>query len=131
MTARVDRLKKLLAVQEQLKALHETRHAGFVAQAAGAKQEAADLVDRFNADDSLANFFPDVYHRRIGAALLREQANRTLAQTEAGRVATATLRTNMVERAHNEVRRKDDREKSDRDRLDMIGLMPPADRRGK
>ncbi len=31
--SRRDRLKKLVVVQEQLKALHETRHAGFVAKA--------------------------------------------------------------------------------------------------
>jgi len=130
-TSRLDRLKKLLAVQEQLKALHETRHAGFVAEAAGARREADDLVDRFNADDSLANFFPEIYHRRIGAALVREEANRAMAQTEATRVATATLRTNMVERAHAEVRRKNDREKGDRERLDMLGQLPPAERRGK
>ena len=35
MTTRRERLKKLVAVQEQLKALHETRHAGLLANAVG------------------------------------------------------------------------------------------------
>jgi hypothetical protein len=118
---RLDRLKKLLAVQEKLKALHQTRHAGFVAEASAAKEDASDLVDRFNADDSLSGLFPEVYHRRIGSALAREEANRELARTEAARIATATVRTNMVERSYREVRQKDDREKGDRERLDMIG----------
>ena len=37
MTTRVERLKKLLTLQEQLKAMHELRHAGFVAEAVAAK----------------------------------------------------------------------------------------------
>ena len=104
MASRLERLKKLLAVQEQLKALHEVRHAGFVAGAAAAKQEAADLVDRFNANDSLSALFPDIYHRSIGSARAREEANRILAKDEATKLATATARTNMVERSYREMR---------------------------
>jgi hypothetical protein len=131
MTSRLQRLKKLLAVQEQLKALHEVRHAGFVAEASAAKQEAADLVDRFNANDSLSALFPDIYHRRIGSALAREDANRGLAKGEAAKLATATARTNMVERSYREVRLTDEREKGDRDRLDLIAQRRPPTTGGK
>ena len=123
MTTRVQRLKKLLVLQEQLKALHELRHAGFVAEAVAAKQEAADMVDRFNADETMSALFPEVYHRRIGQALSREDANRKLATGEAAKVATATARTNMVERTYREARSADERERGDRERLEMISQL--------
>ena len=121
MTTRVERLKKLLALQEQLKAMHELRHAGFVAEAVAAKQEAADIVDRFNADDSMSALFPEVYHRRTGLALTREDTNRKLAAGEAAKVATAAARTNMVERTYREARAADERERGDKERLEIIG----------
>ena len=121
MTTRVERLKKLLALQEQLKAMHELRHAGFVAEAVAARQEAADIVDRFNADDSMSALFPEVYHRRIGSALTREDTNRKLAAGEAAKVATAAARTNMVERTYREARAADERERGDKERLEIIG----------
>ncbi len=122
MTDRVQRLKKLLVLQEQLKAMHEMRHAGFVAEAVAAKQEAAEIVDRFNAEDSLSALFPEVYHRKIGSALTREDTNRKLASGEAAKVATATARTNMVERSYREARAIDERERGDKERLEIIGL---------
>ena len=121
MTDRVQRLKKLLVLHEQLKAMHEMRHAGFVAEAVAAKQEAAEIVDRFIAEDSMSAMFPELYHRRIGAAISREEANRKLASGEAAKVATATARTNMVERSYREARAADERERGDRERLEIIG----------
>ena len=121
MTTRVERLKKLLTLQEQLKAMHELRHAGFIAEAVAAKNDAAELVDRFNAEESMSALFPEVYHRRIGSALSREDANRKLATREAAKVATATARTNMVERTFREARAADERERGDKERLDIIG----------
>ena len=121
MTTRLQRLKKLLTLQEQLKAMHEMRHAGFVTEAVAAKQEAADIVDRFNAEDSMSALFPEVYHRRIGSALTREDTNRKLASGEAAKVATATARTNMVERSYREARAIDERERGDKERLEIIG----------
>ena len=120
MTTRKDRLRKLVKVQEQLKALHETRHATFLTSAAAAEAEAKELVERFDADQSLAGLFPDLYHRRIANALVRQEANQESARQEAGLIATATARTNMVERAYKDVRRRDERERSDRERLDLI-----------
>jgi hypothetical protein len=121
MTDRVKRLKKLLTLQEQLKAMHELRHAGFVAGAVAAKKEAAEIVDRFDAEDSMSALFPEVYHRRIGSALSREEANMKLANGEAAKVATATARANMVERTYREARAADERERGDKERLEIIG----------
>jgi len=131
-TTRVQRLKKLLVLQEQLKAMHELRHAGFVAGAVAAKTEADELVDRFNAEDSLSGLFPDIYHRGIGQALSREQQNRRLAEGEADKVATATARANMVERNWRDARTADERERGDRERLEIIGqrLKPAGDGSG-
>ena len=121
MTDRLQRLKKLLVLQEQLKAMHEMRHAGFVAEAVAAKQEAAEIVDRFNAEDSMSAMFPELYHRRIGAAISREETNKKLASGEAAQVAAATARTNMVERSYREARVADERERGDKERLEIIG----------
>ncbi|MEW9804451.1 hypothetical protein [Mesorhizobium marinum] len=124
MDARVQRLKKLLVLQEQLKAMHELRHAGFVAGAIAAKQEAAEIADRFNADDSMSGLFPEVYQRRIASALAREDANLQSAGREAANVAAANARTNMVERNWREARGADERQRGDRERLEIIGHRP-------
>jgi hypothetical protein len=120
MTTRKERLRKLVTVQGQLKALHETRHAGFVSAAAADGQEAAELAARFDAQEPMSVLFPEVYNRRIGQALARQEKNLQLAREEADRIATATARTNMVERAYRDIRRQDDRDHADRERLEMI-----------
>ncbi|PWJ83706.1 hypothetical protein C7441_10898 [Pseudaminobacter salicylatoxidans] len=129
MSDRKQRLAKLVKVQRQLKALHETRHAGFLSEAAAAENEAVELVNRFDAKGSLSGMFPDVYHRRIGKAVARRQEQEELARTEAGKVAVATARTNMVERAYREVRQWDERQSADRDRLEIIERNAVADDR--
>lgn len=129
MSDRKQRLAKLVKVQRQLKALHETRHAGFLSEAAAAENEAVELVNRFEAEGSLSGMFPDVYHRRIGKAVARRQEQEELARTEAGKVAVATARTNMVERAYREVRQWDERQSADRDRLEIIERNAVADDR--
>lgn len=120
MTTRKDRLKKLVKVQEQLKALHETRRAGFLAAASTAGQETAELMQRFDAEGSLSVLFPELYHRRIAEAADRQVQNLESARREAGLLASAAARTNMVERAYRTARRDDERQKSDRDRLELI-----------
>ncbi len=120
MSARKDRLKKLVEVQEQLKALHEARRAGLLSEAANADTEARALMERFDDPDSLSSLFPDLYHRRIADALTCRDARLESAKVEAGLVAKATARTNMVERAYRDARRQDERQQSDRERLDII-----------
>ena len=125
MATRKERLKKLVSVQEQLKALHEMRHAGFLAEASSAETEAAELRERFDAEASLSALFPEIYYRRIDQALMRAATNIDLASEEAGRVATATARTKIVERAYREVSRQDERARSDRERLELIARGNP------
>lgn len=128
MTTRKERLRKLVRVQNQLKAMHETRHAGFLAEAAAAQNEAAELVGRFDAEDSLSSIFPDIYHQRIDKARARQVEQQQLARDEAGKVATATARTNMVERAYRDARLWDERLTADRERLDMVERKASEDR---
>ena len=80
MATRKERLKKLVSVQEQLKALHEMRHAGFLAEASSAESEAAELRERFDAEGSLSALFPEIYHRRIDQALMRAATERRARQ---------------------------------------------------
>src|SRR3954471_21453117 len=125
MATRKERLKKLVGVQEQLKALHEMRRAGFLAEASSAESEAAELRQRFDATDSLSVLFPEIYHRRIDRAVMRAADSLNLANEEAARVATATARTKMVERAYREVSRQDERSRTDRERLELIARGKP------
>jgi hypothetical protein len=127
MTSRKERLKKLVQVQEQLKALHETRRATFLSNAAAAKLEAETLVETFDAPGSLSGLFPDLYNRRIAKAVARSEADLENARNEAQLVAAATARTNMVERAYDEARRLEERHQSDRERLDLIEQKRPSD----
>jgi hypothetical protein len=124
MSNRRERLKKLVEVQEQLKALHETRHAGHLAAAAAAQAEAMALTERSDAPDSLAGLFPELYHHRIAEAVATRDRNQELASREVGLIATATMRINMVDRAYQTARAWDEREKSDRERLDIIERKP-------
>jgi hypothetical protein len=125
---RKQRLRKLVVLQEKLKALHETRHAGYVAAAMKERAEAEELANRFDAAGSFASQFPELYNRRIASALGKEQANLRLAEIEARRVAVATARTNMVERAWRDASRTDERVKAERELLELLTRKP--DERG-
>lgn len=119
------RLQKLLAVQQQLKALHETRHAMHLTAATAAEREAADIAACADRSDSLAGLFPDVYSRGIAGALARAAAARALAADELKLVATATARVNLVERNFHDARRQEERERGDRERLETLALPRP------
>ena len=120
MAARSDRLKRLVRLQRQIKALHETRHATHLSQAAEARQEAAELLEALNAASPLPGLFPDLYNRRIGAAMGRESQETLKAEIEAGRVATATARTNIVERAWRDAFRMEERDAAEKETLENV-----------
>lgn len=120
MTSRADRLKRLTRLQEQIKALHETRHATHLSQAAAAARDAAELIESLNAASPLPGLFPDIYNRRIGAAKEREDRERLVAEQEAKNVSTATARTNIVERAYRDALRQEEREAAEKDQLEAI-----------
>lgn len=125
MKSRVERLESLLTLQRKIKALHETRHAGHLAAALQARDEAVEIAARFDAEDSMAGLFPEVYHRRVQAAVTREQHNLEMAALEARKVAEATLRTDRVERAFRDERAREDRRKGDAELLELIGQRLP------
>lgn len=118
--SRARRLKKLVSVQEQLKALHEARRAGFLAEAASAEQEAAEIARRLEDPSSMSMVFPEVYHRRIGRAVERSRAGKEMAAGEAQKAALATARMNIVERAYREAMRQEERDAADRERLEIL-----------
>lgn len=129
--SRVDRLRKLLDVQEKMKALHETRHATHLAAAAAAEREAAEIAARFDAPDSLSALFPEVYNKRITDALTRKDESLRLAREEAAHLATATARTNRIEGHFQVARRGEDRIRDDRERLDNIQTLLAGKAGGK
>ncbi|TKT77507.1 hypothetical protein [Aquamicrobium sp. LC103] len=120
MSARTDRLKRLVKLQKQIKALHETRRATHIAQAAAADDEARALLDSLNAASPLPGLFPDIYNRRIGSAIGRKEAHTVKAKEESGRVATARARTTMVENAYREASRLDERESAEREQIEAL-----------
>lgn len=127
MTARTQRLKQLLTLQEQLKAFHEMRRATFVARAAEAERDAAEILERRTGPDSLSHLFPDVYAGFVEKANARRITNERLAQAEAAKVATETARTNMVERSWRDARRGDERKAEDSAALEAAERMRKAD----
>jgi hypothetical protein len=120
MASRKDRLRNLLRVQEQLKAYHEMRHAGFVAQSQAAEAAAAEIMARAQGEASLSDLFPEVYARGLAREVERQQQNTAKAVEEASHVATQTARANIVERAWREARAQDERERAERDRLEAV-----------
>jgi hypothetical protein len=120
MASRAARLRKLVEVQEQLKAFHEMRRATALAEAAAAGREAAELAARFDAPDSLTDLFPDLYARGVERALRRQDQKLASAGIEAGDVATQTARSNMVERSWREAVRADERQAEDRATLEAV-----------
>jgi hypothetical protein len=120
MTSRADRLKRLVRLQGQIKALHETKHATHVSRAIAAKQEATELLESLNTASPLPGLFPDIYNRRIGAAIDREVRENRRASVEAGLVATATARTNIVERAYRDAFRLEEREFAEKEQLENV-----------
>lgn len=118
--ARKKRLAKLVKLQRQLKALHETRHSGHVAAAVAAEEEARALIERFDDPGSLSALFPEIYHSRISGAFGRRDRSLTLASEEAQRVTTATLRADRVAEAYREVARVVDERAADKERLEIV-----------
>ena len=117
---RKDRLKKVVALQEKLTRLHETRHALHLAAANAAQDEAKEIAGRFDAEDSLAGLFPEVYHRRIARANERRIASLAGAAQEAGHAATARMRTDVVEREYREALAAFDRKAEERQQLETV-----------
>lgn len=127
MTSRTDRLRQLLTLQQQLKAFHEMRRATYVANAAVAERDAAEILERRSGPDSLSGLFPAVYAGFVDKANARRHSNEVLARAEAAKVATETARTNMVERSWREAMREDERKAEDSAALEAAERMRKPD----
>lgn len=120
MKNRADRLKRLVKVQEQIKALHEMRHAQHLAQAAEAERETSALTEAMNADSPMPGLFPDLYNRRIVASVEQRRRSAEMAREEASRVAMASARENLVIRAYSDALRMEDRARAEREQLEHV-----------
>jgi len=123
MAGRVDRLKRLLKVQTQLKAVHEMRHAGMVKAANAAGAEADEIAARKQDEGSLSTLFPDVFDRGMTRALARRDTNLAAAAAEAGRLATETVRTQRIADDYREARREAERAEEEREGLEAAVRM--------
>ena len=120
MASRRDRLKKLIRLQGQVKAMHEMRNAQHRLAAAAAREEAAEIAARFDAPDSYAGLFPDLYNERIAKALSRGDDQDAKAAVEARNVTRAAMRGDIVERAYREVRALEERDDIEKEALEFI-----------
>lgn len=120
MASRPERLKRLVKLQQQIKSLHELRHASHLAGALEAGREAEDLLESLNAASPLPGLFPDLYNRRIGAAMGRQARETARAQVEAEQVARATARSNVVERSYREAARLAERSQEEKETLESV-----------
>jgi hypothetical protein len=127
MATRTQRLKQLVALQERVKEIHETRRAGFLAAAAAADRDIAEILARRTEDGSLSDLFPDVYSRFIDRAIATRRENEELAVAEGQKVAAETARTNMVERSYRDALRDDQRKSEERAALDAVEQRLPRD----
>lgn len=127
MAGRQERLRKLVEVQERLKAMHEMRHAMHLAAAAAAAGEAEELAAHAAEPGLTSALFPDLYARRIDRALKRQAESLELARREAAHVATAAARTTMVEGQWRRARQADERQAQERETLEAVERKIAAD----
>jgi hypothetical protein len=124
MATRTKRLRQLIDLQQKLKAIHETRHAGYLRDAALAKAEADDLARRARETSPLADLFPGLYERRVARALERKAEMDDLAEKEARKVAAEEARTDVVRRNYRDAVRHDERANAEREILEILARAP-------
>lgn len=120
MPSRSERLKRIVRLQKQIEALHETKRANHLSQAAAARQETVELVESLNASSPLPGLFPDIYNRRIGSSIERQEREARHAELEAQKLANATARVKIVEKAWKEAARLEERDSADKERLEIV-----------
>jgi hypothetical protein len=121
---RVRRLKHLLHIQEQLKALHEAHQAGHQSRAGEARAEAEALMTAAGSDALMPRLFPELYHRRIEEAVEREAGHRRKATAAAAEARTARARLGIVEDAYREASQIVDRHREEVERLELPQMRP-------
>ncbi|QDZ02725.1 hypothetical protein FQ775_21420 [Nitratireductor mangrovi] len=125
---RSHRLARLVKVQNQLKAVHETNRAAALQEAHAAEARAEDIMARKGGDGSLSEVFPDVYERGISRAFENRDRALAKAEAEAEKVAAETARARLLERNHREASRKEERQREERAGLENVERMLAARR---
>lgn len=126
MATRTKRLRQLIDLQQKLKAIHETRHAGFLRDAAAADAEAADLARRSQEASPLADLFPGLYERRVARALERKAEMTAQAEKEARKIAAEEARTDVVRRNYRDALRQEERTGAEKEILEILSRPTPA-----
>ncbi|MFN3546964.1 MAG: hypothetical protein ACK4U0_05685 [Mesorhizobium sp.] len=128
MANRSDRLRRILRVQEQLKAVHEMRRANALRAAREAEAEAAEIAAGKDTDETLSRLFPDLYERAIVKAQDRRDRHLESARQEARKIATETVRTDRVGQDYRAALRVEERAAEERSALEtverLLGLPP-------
>ncbi|MVA95724.1 hypothetical protein GN330_00465 [Nitratireductor sp. CAU 1489] len=117
------RLARLLRVQSQLKALHETQRAGHLRDAHEAEARASEVAERKQGPDSLSALFPDLYERSITRAFQDRDRALAAAAEEAGKVAIETSRCRVLERNRRAAFSQEERAREERDGLESVERM--------
>ncbi|WP_127522056.1 hypothetical protein [Mesorhizobium sp. Z1-4] len=115
---RLKRLTKLVQVQRQIQALHETRHANHLASSVAAEKEAHELIEGFDSGALSSTLFPDLYHNRISSAFARRDQERDLAAGEVKHVVSATLRADKIDQERQQAARVLEEKSEERLRLE-------------
>lgn len=132
MASRSDRLKRILRVQEQLKAMHEMRHASELRAAHAAEAEAAEIASGKEGDVSLSRLFPELYERAIVKANDKRDRHLESARQEARKIATETVRTDRVGQDYRAALRVEERAAEERNALETVErLLGMPSSRGK
>ncbi len=116
---RLKRLTKLVEVQRQIQALHETRHASHIASSNAADREARELVERFDAGTTMTSLFPDLYHQRISKAFATRDEHQDMAEKEAKHVISATLRADRTDNTRRQAGKALDEKTEEQQRLEL------------
>ncbi|MDN2580746.1 hypothetical protein [Aquibium sp. ELW1220] len=128
MASRSDRLKRILRVQEQLKAMHEMRRANELRAAHAAEAEAAEIASGKAGDTSLSRLFPDLYERAIVKAHDKRDRHLESARQEAQKIAAETVRTDRIGQDYRAALRVEERATEERNALEtverLLGLPP-------
>lgn len=114
------RIARLIAVQNQLKAFHEMRHAALVRQAREAARDAEEIGARKNDGSSLAHVFPELYDRGIARSLAARDRSEAAAAAEAGKIAAQTARANMLTRAYRAASGAEERDAQEKAALESV-----------
>ncbi|MEQ8296395.1 MAG: hypothetical protein RIB55_07920 [Nitratireductor sp.] len=117
------RLARLLKVQNQLRALHETQRAGHLRDAHEAEARAAEVAARKDGADSLSALFPELYERSIARAFEDRDRALTAAEAEAAKIAVETARCRLLDRDRRVAVTREERTREERDGLESVERM--------